>query len=281
MKTPLKTVSEWASYGGKLSVYDHASTVTGTDMRFAVYVPPQAKDGPVPVLWYLSGLTCSWANVMEKGGVQQHAAAHGLMIIAPDTSPRGDNVPNDDAYDLGQGAGFYLTATQDPWAEHFKMDQYITDELTQIIAESFPANMSAQGIFGHSMGGHGALTLHLKHPETYKSCSAFSPITSPARVPWGIKALTTYLGAPSIAWEQYDATELVQENQSRAKLLIDTGTADQFLEPQLKPEIFIETCKAHGQALEYRMQDGYGHDYYFINTFMGDHIAHHANILKA
>jgi len=269
MKTPLKTVSEWASYGGKLSVYDHASTTTGTNMRFAVYVPPQAKDGPVPVLWYLSGLTCSWTNVMEKGGVQQHAATHGLMIIAPDTSPRGDDVPNDDAYDLGQGAGFYLTATEAPWATHYKMDQYITDELTEIIAENFPANMSAQGIFGHSMGGHGALTLHLKHPETYKSCSAFSPITSPSRVPWGEKALTAYLGAPSIAWEQYDATELVQENQSRAKLLIDTGTADQFLEPQLKPKIFIETCKAHGQALEYRMRDGYGHEYYFIKHLHG------------
>jgi S-formylglutathione hydrolase len=276
----LTDVSKWASHGGTLSVHDHPSTTTGTDMRFAVYTPPQAADGPVPVLWYLSGLTCSWANVMEKGGVQPYAAEHGLMIVAPDTSPRGDGVPDDEAYDLGQGAGFYLTATQAPWNTHFKMDQYITDELPKLIAKHFPANMNRQGIFGHSMGGHGAITLHLKHPKTYQSCSAFSPITSPARVPWGDKAFTAYLGPASIAWEQYDATELVKERQSRANILIDTGTADTFLETQLKPEIFIDACKKHGQSLTSNLREGYGHDYYFINTHMADHIAHHAKALS-
>ncbi|KCZ92978.1 S-formylglutathione hydrolase [Hyphomonas johnsonii MHS-2] len=250
-------------------------------MRFAVYTPPQAKDGPVPVLWYLSGLTCTWANVMEKSGLQRAAAQHGIMIIAPDTSPRGPDVPDDEAYDLGQGAGFYLTATEPPWDTHYRMDQYITGELRDVIAVNFPAaDMARQGIFGHSMGGHGALTLHFKHPGTYQSCSAFSPITSPARVPWGEKAFTAYIGPPSIAWEQYDATELVQNTQTRAHILIDTGKADPFLETQLKPDIFIEACEQAGQALDYRLHAGYGHDYYFIATFMDDHIAHHAKALK-
>lgn len=276
----LTPVSSWKSFGGTLSVHDHASAVLGCTMRFAVYAPPQAAQGPVPVLWYLSGLTCTWANMMEKSGVQAHAARHGLMIIAPDTSPRGEEVPNDDAYDLGQGAGFYLTATQVPWDRHFKMDQYITDELPSLIAGNFPADMTRQGIFGHSMGGHGAITLHLKHPDTYKSCSAFSPITSPARVPWGEKAFTAYLGPPSIAWEPYDATELVKERQSGALILVDTGTADNFLETQLKPEIFIAACERDGQRLDYRLREGYGHDYYFIATYMDEHIAHHAAALK-
>lgn len=278
----LTQVSAWKSFGGNLSVYDHESALLGCTMRFAIYVPPQAAHGPVPVLWYLSGLTCTWANMMEKSGVQEHAARFGVMIIAPDTSPRGEHVPNDDAYDLGQGAGFYLTATQAPWNKHYRMDQYITDELPAIIAANFPAaDMGRQGIFGHSMGGHGAITLHLKHPDTYKSCSAFSPITSPARVPWGEKAFTAYLGPPSVAWEQYDATELVKERQSKALILVDTGTADTFLETQLKPEIFIAACEKDGQRLDYRMREGYGHDYYFIATFMDEHIAHHAKALKA
>ena len=279
--TQLTQVSSWKSFGGNLSVYDHESPLLGCTMRFAVYVPPQAKDGPVPVLWYLSGLTCTWANMMEKSGVQEHAARHGLIIIAPDTSPRGEHVPNDEAYDLGQGAGFYLTATEEPWAKHYKMDQYITDELPALIAANVPsADMSRQGIFGHSMGGHGAITLHLKNQDTYKSCSAFSPITSPCRVPWGEKAFTAYLGPLSVAWEQYDATELVKERQSKALILIDTGTADSFLETQLKPEIFIKACEKDGQRLDYRLREGYGHDYYFIATFMDEHIAHHAKALK-
>jgi len=277
----LSIVSSWASYGGTLSVHDHQSAVTNCGMRFGVYTPPQAKAGPVPVLWFLSGLTCSWANVMEKSGIQQYAAEHGLMVVAPDTSPRGDDVADDDGYDLGQGAGFYLTATQAPWARHYKMDQYITDELPTLIAQSFPADMTQQGITGHSMGGHGALTLHLKNPSRYKSCSAFAPIVSPARVPWGQKALEAYLGPLSVAWEAYDATELVKEMQSGANILIDQGDADQFLAEQLNPELFLKEAANHGQRVTHRMQPGYDHSYYFIASFMADHVAHHAAILSA
>lgn len=277
----LSLVSSWASFGGTLSVHDHESDVTGCTMRFGVYTPPQAKDGPVPVLWYLSGLTCTWANVMEKSGIQEHAAKHGLMIIAPDTSPRGDDVANDDGYDLGQGAGFYLTATQVPWAKHFKMDQYVTDELPGIVAENFPADMTRQGITGHSMGGHGALTLHLKNQSTYKSCSAFAPIVSPARVPWGQKALEAYLGPPSVAWESYDATELVKETQSGANILIDQGDADQFLEEQLDATLFLKEASSHGQKVTHRLQSGYDHSYYFIASFMADHVVHHAKALTS
>lgn len=277
----LSLISSWASFGGTLSVHDHESAVTGCTMRFGVYTPPQAKIGPVPVLWFLSGLTCTWANVMEKSGIQEHAAKHGLMIIAPDTSPRGDDVANDEAYDLGQGAGFYLTATQTPWAKHFKMDQYVTDELPSIIADNFPADMSRQGITGHSMGGHGALTLHLKSQSTYKSCSAFAPIVSPARVPWGQKALEAYLGPLSVAWEAYDATELVKETQSRADILIDQGDADQFLDEQLDPALFLKEASQHGQKVTHRMQPGYDHSYYFIASFMADHVEHHAKALAS
>ncbi len=275
----LTEVSVWASFGGLLSVHDHESAITNCTMRFAVYTPPQAKDGPVPVLWFLSGLTCTWANVMEKSGIQKYAAEHGLMIIAPDTSPRGDHVANDEAYDLGQGAGFYLTATQAPWAIHFKMDQYITDELPRLIEENFQADMSRQGITGHSMGGHGAVTLHLKNPSTYKSCSAFSPILSPARVPWGQKALKAYLGPLSVAWEAYDATELVKEMPSEADILIDQGDADQFLAEQLDPALFLEEARHHGQRVTHRMQPGYDHSYYFIASFLQDHIAWHSKHL--
>ena len=277
----LTPVSSWACHGGKLTVHDHASVITNCMMRFAVYTPPQAKDGPVPVLWYLSGLTCTWANVMEKSGIMPHAAEHGLMIIAPDTSPRGEDVADDEAYDLGQGAGFYLTATQDPWATHVRMDAYVTEELPKLIAEHFPADMTRQGITGHSMGGHGAITLHLKNMDTYKSCSAFSPIVSPARVPWGKKAFETYLGAPSPVWEAYDATELVQKRQSSANILIDQGEADQFLNEQLDPALFLKMCRNHGQAVTHRYQPGYDHSYYFVASFIGDHVAHHARVLKA
>ncbi|GAB5456996.1 MAG: S-formylglutathione hydrolase [Henriciella sp.] len=274
----LTSVSSWASFGGTLSVHDHTSKTTNVTMRFAVYTPP--GDGPFPVLWYLSGLTCTWANVMEKSGIQKYAAEHGLMIIAPDTSPRGEDVADDDAYDLGQGAGFYLTATQAPWAAHYKMDQYITDELPRLIAENFPADMTRQGITGHSMGGHGALTLHLKNPGIYKTCSAFSPIVSTARVPWGQKALEAYLGPLSVAWEAYDATELVKEMPSEADILIDQGDADPFLAEQLDAALFLKEARDHGQRVTYRLQPGYDHSYYFIASFVGDHVAWHAERLK-
>ena len=273
-------VSTFRSFGGTLSVHDHDSAVTGTPMRFAVYVPPQAEAGPVPVLWYLSGLTCNWSNVMEKGNLQAAAARHGVIVVAPDTSPRGEGVPDDENYDLGQGAGFYLTATQKPWAKHFRMDQYITEELPPIIAANFPADMHRQGIFGHSMGGHGALTLHLKHPEIYRTCSAFSPIVAPMQVPWGIKAFIAYLGEDRATWAEYDACALVRQRASKANILIDQGLADNFLEEQLKPELFEAACAEAGQPLTVRRQEGYDHSYYLISTFMDDHIAHHARALK-
>lgn len=277
----MQTESQWVSHGGELSVHTHRSEVCQCEMRFAVYSPPQAKVRTVPILWFLSGLTCSWANVMEKSAIQAAAAKHGIMIVAPDTSPRGDNVADDEAYDLGQGAGFYLSATQAPWSAHFKMDEYITSELPALIQDNFAANMDAQGITGHSMGGHGALTLHLKHPEQYKSVSAFSPITSPSLVPWGKKAFSSYLGSDKQAWLEYDALQLVKVKSSAASVLIDTGTGDQFLEEQLKPELFIAACSENGQALNYRMQSGYDHSYYFIASFIDDHLAHHAATLNA
>ena len=277
----LKAQSSWASFGGVLGVNDHESSVCGCSMRFGVFTPPQAATGPVPVVWYLSGLTCSWANVMEKSGLQRIAAELGLMIIAPDTSPRGEDVPDDDAYDLGQGAGFYLTATQQPWSAHFRMDDYITAELSALIAQHFPANMSAQGIMGHSMGGHGALTLHLKAPNVYRSVSAFSPIVAPSQVPWGKKAFTNYLGSNRDAWMAYDATALVAENPSRAEILIDQGDGDDFLAEQLRPDLFEKACAKAGQKLTLRMQKGYDHSYYFIASFMEDHLRHHHKALSS
>ncbi|WP_424993569.1 S-formylglutathione hydrolase [Oceaniradius stylonematis] len=269
------------SFGGWLTVHDHDSAVTNCTMRFAVYTPPQAADGPVPVLWYLSGLTCTWQNVNEKSGIHRHAAEHGMMVVFPDTSPRGEGVADDDAYDLGQGAGFYLTATEDPWARHFRMDRYIVEELPALVADRFPAaDMNRQGIFGHSMGGHGALTLHLKHPERYRSVSAFAPIVAPSKVPWGQKAFAAYLGADRSAWQAYDATELVARQRSKAHILIDQGAADQFLAEQLRRELFAEACRHAGQQLTFNMRDGYDHSYYFVGTFLGEHFAHHASVLK-
>lgn len=273
----METVSSWKSFGGTLSVHQHNSATLGCPMQFAVFTPPQAVNGPVPVLWYLSGLTCNWSNVMEKSGLQRIAAKLGLMVIAPDTSPRGDNIPNDEAYDLGQGAGFYLTATQSPWSTHFQMDRYLTDELSELVLSQFPADGDKQGITGHSMGGHGALTLHLKHPDRYKTVSAFSPIASPMDVPWGEKAFTAYLGADKSAWENYDARSLVLKNPSNASILIDTGDADQFLDEQLKPDVFIAACQQAGQTLNYRIQPGYDHSYWFIASLIEDHLEHHAS----
>ncbi len=275
----LQTESSWASHGGRLSVHTHDSETLQCPMTFGVFVPPQASQGAVPVIWYLSGLTCTWANVMEKSGLQRAAAELGVVVVAPDTSPRGDHVANDEAYDLGQGAGFYLTATQQPWAPHFAMDRYITEELSTLVAAEFPVDMARQGITGHSMGGHGALTLHLKHPDVFRSVSAFSPIVSPSNVPWGQKAFTNYLGADRQAWQQYDATSLVMNAPSAAKILIDTGDADQFYDEHLEPSAFLKACKDAGQAVEYRKQPGYDHSYYFVASFIADHLAHHAAVL--
>lgn len=280
----MKTVSSWKSFGGTLSVHEHDSSLCKCPMQFAVYTPPAAtEDGgntQFPVIWYLSGLTCNWSNVMEKSGLQRIAAELGVMVIAPDTSPRGEDVPNDEAYDLGQGAGFYLSATQAPWSTHFTMDRYLVEELSELVFSQFPAaDPKRQGIMGHSMGGHGALTLHLKHPETFTSVSALSPITAPMQVPWGEKAFTAYLGDDRSLWQDYDACELVARHASAAHILIDTGDADPFLEEQLRPQLFIDACKAAGQPLNYRMQSGYDHSYWFIASVIEDHLRHHRTAL--
>ncbi|MHA6287670.1 S-formylglutathione hydrolase [Maricaulis sp. CAU 1757] len=275
----LKHISSWTSFGGTLSVHEHDSEACKVPMRFAVFAPPQALGERVPVLWYLSGLTCDWSNVMEKSGLQRMASKLGVMVVAPDTSPRGEGVADDEAYDLGQGAGFYLTATEAPWAEHYAMDRYIAAELPEVVAEHFPADMSRQGIFGHSMGGHGALTLHLKHPGRYKSCSAFAPIVAPMQVPWGQKAFQAYLGPDREAWREYDACELVGQRASDATILIDQGEDDTFLAEQLRPDLFEAACRKSGQALRVRRHAGYDHSYYFIASFMGDHLRHHAEAL--
>ncbi len=278
----LNKINAWASFGGTMEVFDHASSACNGTMRFAVYTPPQAATHKVPVLWYLSGLTCNWSNVSEKSGYQRYAAEHGVMIICPDTSPRGETLPDDEAYDLGQGAGFYIDATQAPWAEHFQMESYVAKELPALIAEHFPAgDMTRQGIFGHSMGGHGALTLHLKYPDSYASVSAFSPIVAPSRVPWGEKAFSAYLGEDRKLWAAHDASALVRRRSTKAHILIDQGEADDFLGKQLKPSHFETACSDAGQALTLRMQPGYDHSYYFIASFMADHITHHARALKS
>jgi S-formylglutathione hydrolase len=271
----------WRCFDGTLSVFEHPSQVCSCDMRFAVFAPPQAQSQRVPVLWYLSGLTCTWENVMTKAGLQRTAAALGLMVIAPDTSPRGDDVADDPAYDLGKGAGFYLTATQEPWAKHYRMDQYVVEELQRIVAENISAaDLTRQGVTGHSMGGHGALTLHLKHPQRYRSVSAFSPIVAPSQVPWGQKAFTAYLGGDRAAWRQYDATELVKTQPSTAHILIDQGATDQFLERELQPQRFVDAAKSAGQQVTLRMQEGYDHSYYFVSTFIDDHLRWHAERLS-
>lgn len=276
----MNTISSWKSFGGTLSVHEHTSTACRCPMQFAVYTPKQAETAKVPVIWYLSGLTCNWSNVMEKSGLQRVAAELGVMVVAPDTSPRGNNVPNDENYDLGQGAGFYINATQSPWAEHFKMETYITDELNAQVLAEFPADPTRQGIMGHSMGGHGALSLYLKYPEIYQSVSALSPIVAPSQVPWGKKAFATYLGSDESLWAAHDSTALVSTSPGKAPMLIDTGSSDQFLDEQLTPQLFIDACKAVGQTLNYRMQPGYDHSYWFIASVIEDHLRHHAEQLS-
>jgi len=280
--TELTTISEQSCFGGRQGVYSHASAACGVNMRFAVFQPPQALAGEtVPLVTYLSGLTCTEENFVVKAGAQRAAAELGLMVVAPDTSPRGPEVADDEAYDLGSGAGFYLDATEDPWSRHYKMYSYVTRDLAQAVAANFPADANRQGILGHSMGGHGALTIHLKHPEVYRSASAFAPVSAPMRCPWGEKAFTAYLGSDRETWKPYDTTELVKVRPSGAKLLIDQGAADHFLEDQLKPDLLVEACEDAGQHFELRLQPGYDHSYFFIQTFIEDHLRHHAAELGA
>jgi S-formylglutathione hydrolase len=279
-------LAEHRCFGGTVGYYRHASAANSCAMRFAVYTPPAAAHGPVPVLTWLSGLTCTEETFMIKAGAQRVAAELGLMLVAPDTSPRGDGVADaeDGAWDLGLGAGFYLDATAAPWSRHYRMHAYVTAELPQVIGEHFPADMSRQGIFGHSMGGHGALVLGLRHPETYASISAFAPIAAPSRCPWGQKAFAAYLGSDPDAWAEWDATRLLAGGggrQDRPAILVDQGLDDQFLAEQLYPEALEAACHKAGQALELRRHPGYDHGYFFIASFVADHLRHHAAILGA
>ncbi len=277
----METLSTSTAFGGTQGVYRHASTATGTDMTFAVYVPPHAPDARLPVLWFLSGLTCTHANVMDKGEYRRACAEHGVILIASDTSPRGEGVPDDDAYDFGQGAGFYVDATEQPWAANFNMKRYVEDELPALIAAEFPmADMTRQGITGHSMGGHGALTIALRNPDRFRSVSAFAPIVAPLHCPWGEKALTGYLGPDRADWRAYDACALIADGARVADILVDQGEADGFLDDQLKPALLAEACAAAGIKLTLRMQPGYDHSYNFISTFMPDHVAWHAERLR-
>lgn len=275
----MERIEQHASFGGRQEVWRHASRSTGCDMRLGVYLPPAALRGErCPVLYWLSGLTCTEQNFITKAGAQQHAAAHGLIVVAPDTSPRGEGVADDPAYDLGQGAGFYVNATQQPWAPHFRMEDYVAQELPALIEQHFPAT-DARGLFGHSMGGHGALTLALRHPGRWRSVSAFSPIVAPSQVPWGQKALAAYLGEDPAAWRAHDAVALIAGACERLPLLIDQGEADEFL-PQLRPELLRAACDAAGHPLTLRLHPGYDHSYYFIASFMAEHVAHHARALR-
>lgn len=273
----MKTISTSKSHGGVQGVYSHASEACACDMTFAVFVPPQAKDGPVPVLWYLSGLTCTHANVMDKGEYRRLAAELGLMIVCPDTSPRGEGVADEkDNWQFGSGAGFYVDATQEPFAKNYRMYSYVTEELPALIAANFPADMSRQAIFGHSMGGHGALTIALKNPERFKSCSAFAPIAQPSTAGWSKPALEKYLGSDEAAWRAYDTTLLIEDGKRFPEFLVDQGSADSFLQEGLRPWLLDEACKKAGIGLTLRMQDGYDHSYNFISTFMDHHLRWHA-----
>ncbi|WOP15563.1 S-formylglutathione hydrolase [Ottowia sp. SB7-C50] len=276
----MQRIEHHASFGGRQEVWQHASRSTGTDMKVGVYLPPKALAGEkCPVVYWLSGLTCTEQNFITKAGAQPFGAEHNLIIVAPDTSPRGEGVANDDAYDLGQGAGFYLNATQQPWAPHFRMEDYVVQELPALIEQHFPATR-ARGIFGHSMGGHGALTLALRHPGRYQSVSAFSPIVAPTQVPWGQKAFKAYLGDDVAAWKPHDTVELIASAKERLPLLVDQGEGDEFLAGQLKPELLKAACEKAGHPLTLRLQPGYDHSYYFIASFIGDHFAHHAKALR-
>ena len=280
----MKELEKHVCFSGTLTVYEHDSAVLGCAMKFSIFLPPQAREGDVPLLTYLSGLTCTHDNFTTKAGAYGFAAAHGLAILAPDTSPRGDDVPDDDAYDFGQGAGFYINASQDPWAQHFQMEDYIVKELNALVCKEVPVLEDKQGITGHSMGGHGALTLGLKYPEQFKSISAFAPIVAPSQVPWGQKAFTGYLGDDDKEeWLKHDACALIASAGNRSgfpDILVDQGGGDDFFEAQLKPHLFADACSAAGQKLVLRIHNNYDHSYYFIQSYIEDHITHHAEILK-
>jgi S-formylglutathione hydrolase len=278
-----ESLSQQRCFGGVVGFYKHVAASTACPMRFAVFTPAQATERPVPVLYYLAGLTCTEETFMIKAGAQRVAAELGLMLVAPDTSPRGLNLPGDsESWDFGVGAGFYLDATEQPWAGHYRMYSYVTQELPQLIEGGFPADKNRRSIFGHSMGGHGALTIALKNPGRYASVSAFAPIVAPKQVPWGQKAFPRYLGADRGQWDAYDATELMLKSndaRGRGAILIDQGMADQFLEQQLRPQLFEEACTKVGQRLTLRRHSGYDHSYYFISSFMEDHLRFHAQAL--
>ena len=279
----LEVLSESQSHGGRQLVVKHASAATGTEMTFSIFLPPQAESGgKLPIVWYLSGLTCTHANVTEKGEYRAACAEHGLILVAPDTSPRGEGVPDDPAgaYDFGLGAGFYVDATQEPFARNYQMWSYLTEELPALVASEFPVDMSRQGITGHSMGGHGALTVALGNPGRFRSVSAFAPIVAPSQVPWGQKALGGYLGDDHAVWRKHDAVALIEDGARIDGLLVDVGTSDNFLEKELKPELLEKACADAGIPLQLNLREGYDHSYYFISTFMADHLHWHAERLR-
>ena len=278
----MEIISENKAHGGRQLVVKHASAATGTDMTFSIYLPPQAdRGGKLPVVWYLSGLTCTHANVTEKGEYRAACAELGLIFVAPDTSPRGEGVPDDPAgaYDFGLGAGFYVDATQEPYARNYRMWTYVTEELPALVAAEFPVDLDRQGITGHSMGGHGALTVALRNPGRFRSVSAFAPIVAPSQVPWGQKALGGYLGGDEQGWRSHDAIALIESGARVDELLVDVGTADPFLEKELKPELLDRACAEAGIRFSLNLREGYDHSYYFISTFMADHLRWHAERL--
>lgn len=275
----MQRVEQHASFGGRQEVWQHASAVLGCEMKFGIYLPEQALRGEAcPVLYFLAGLTCTEQNFITKANAQEHAARHGIVVVAPDTSPRGADVADDEGYDLGQGAGFYLNATQQPWAAHYRMQDYVAEELPALVERQFPVT-GQRAICGHSMGGHGALVTALRHPGRYRSVSAFAPIVAPSQVPWGRKAFGEYLGDDRAAWKEWDAVELIAKAPERLPLLVDQGGADDFLASQLRPELLQAACDAAGHPLTLRVHPGYDHSYYFIATFLGEHFAHHAAAL--
>jgi len=277
----MEIVSESKSHGGRQLVAKHASVATGTDMTFSIFLPPQAAlAGKLPVVWYLSGLTCTHANVTEKGEYRAACAERGLVFVAPDTSPRGEELPDTDGYDFGTGAGFYVDATEEPWSKNYRMWTYVTEELPALVGSEFAGDMDRQAITGHSMGGHGALTIGLNFPDRFRSVSAFAPIVAPSQVPWGQKALTGYLGSDRASWRKHDAVALIEDGARLRELLVDVGGVDAFLEKELKPELLECTCADAGIPLTLRRQAGYDHSYYFISTFMGDHLRWHAERLR-